>query len=135
MRISDWSSDVCSSDLINRLNAYILPGRAAHPAPGLEQAQAGEALGLGGIFLSERWETKELGAMMGALTQATSRVKLVAGLTHFGTRHPLVQAGMGATLPMLSGNRFVLGFGDRKSVGWGRGVSVRGDLGGGRVLK
>src|SRR3546814_9034282 len=90
MRISDWSSDVCSSDLpasphapsstgrlaamlINRLNAYILPGRAAHPAPGHEQAQAGEALGLGGIFLSERWETKELGAMMGALTQATSR--------------------------------------------------------------
>src|SRR3546814_19964576 len=49
--------------------------------------------------------------MMGALTQATSRVKLVAGLTHFGTRHPLVQAGMGATLQMLSGNRFGLGFG------------------------
>src|SRR3546814_6504045 len=94
MRISDWSSDVCSSDLgsmhpasphapsstgrlaamlINRLNAYILPGRAAHPAPGLEQAQAGEALGLGGIFLSERWETKELGAMMGALTQEIGR--------------------------------------------------------------
>src|SRR3546814_5105478 len=66
--------------LINRLNAYILPGRAAHPAPGHEQAQAGEALGLGGIFLSERWETKELGAMTGALTQATSRVTLVAGL-------------------------------------------------------
>lgn len=97
--------------LVDRLNAYILPGRAAHPAPGLDQAKAGEALGLGGVFLSERWETKELGAVMGALTQATDRVKLVAGLTHFGTRHPLVQAGMGATLQMLSGNRFVLGFG------------------------
>jgi 5,10-methylenetetrahydromethanopterin reductase len=97
--------------LVDRLNAYILPGRAAHPGPGLDQAKAGEALGLGGLFLSERWETKELGAVMGALTQATDRVKLVAGLTHFGTRHPLVQAGMGATLQMLSGNRFVLGFG------------------------
>src|SRR3546814_16317462 len=75
--------------LINRLNAYILPGRAAHPAPGLEQAQAGEAMGLGGIFMSERWEPKELCAMLVALTQVTSLVKLVAGLTHFGMSHPL----------------------------------------------
>lgn len=97
--------------LVDCLNAYILPGRAAEPGAGLLQAKAGEDLGLGGIFLSERWETKELGSVMGALTQVTSRVTLVAGLTHFGTRHPLVQAGMSATLQMLSGNRFVLGFG------------------------
>ena len=39
---------------------------------------------------------------------AAERVKLVAGLTHFGTRHPVVLAGMGATMQALSANRFVL---------------------------
>ncbi len=93
------------------LNAYILPGRVAEPLVGLEQARLGEQIGLGGIVLSERWDSKELGAVMGALTQATQRVKLIAGITHFGTRHPLVYAGMSATMQMLSGGRFVLGFG------------------------
>ena len=93
------------------LNSYILPGHAADARAGLTQARDGERLGLGGIFLSERWETKELGSVMGALTQVTSRVKLVAGLTHFGTRHPLVLAGMAATMQTLSEGRFVLGFG------------------------
>lgn len=93
------------------LNSYILPGRVADPLEGLEQARLGEQLGLGGIVLSERWDSKELGSVMGALTQVTQRVRLVAGITHFGTRHPLVQAGMSATMQMLSGGRFVLGFG------------------------
>jgi 5,10-methylenetetrahydromethanopterin reductase len=93
------------------LHSYILPGRVADARVGLTQAHEGERLGLGGVFLSERWETKELGAVMGALSQATKRLTLVAGLTHFGTRHPLVQAGMGATMQTLSSGRFVLGFG------------------------
>ena len=97
--------------LADILNSYILPGHAADAREGLAQARDGERLGLGGIFLSERWETKELGTVLGALTQVTERVKLVAGLTHFGTRHPLVLAGMGATMQKLSGGRFVLGFG------------------------
>ena len=97
--------------LADILNAYILPGRAADARVGLTQAREGQRLGLGGLFLSERWESKEIASVLGALTQVTSRPKLVAGLTHFGTRHPLVQAGMGATLQALSGGRFVLGFG------------------------
>jgi probable F420-dependent oxidoreductase len=94
-----------------QLYSYILPGQVNDPRPGLTQARKAESLGLGGIFLSERWETKELGATMGAITQVTDRVQLVAGLTHFGTRHPVVQAGMAQTLQQLSGNRFVLGYG------------------------
>ena len=97
--------------MASRLHAYILPGRATDPRPGLAQAEQAEALGLGGVLLSERWETKELGAVMGALTQRTGQLSLVAGLTHFGTRHPLVIAGMSATLQALSAGRFVLGFG------------------------
>lgn len=97
--------------MADKLFSYILPGQAPDARPGLMQAREAEKLGHGGIFLSERWETKELGAVMGALTQVTDRLTLVAGLTHFGTRHPLVQAGMAQTLQTLSGNRYVLGFG------------------------
>ncbi len=95
----------------DQIYSYILPGQVDDPNPGIKQAREAETIGLGGIFLSERWESKELGATMGALTQVTQDITLVAGLTHFGTRHPVVQAGMAQTLQMLSGNRFVLGYG------------------------
>ena len=95
----------------NHLNCYILPGRGGDARLGLQQAKKAEERGYRGIFLGERWDTKELGTMMGALTQVTSRINLVAGLTHFGTRHPLVQAGMATTLQTLSGGRYVLGYG------------------------
>ena len=93
------------------VSAYILPGRVPDPRVGLAQAQAAEKIGLSGIFLSERWESKELGSVMGALTQATRTIKLVGGLTHFGTRHPLVQAGLASTMQLLSQGRYILGFG------------------------
>jgi len=99
------------STLADTVFSYVLPGKVPDPRAGLDQAREAERIGLAGIFLSERWETKELGATMGALTQATNRLTLVAGLTHFGTRHPVVQAGMAQTLQMLSGNRFVIGYG------------------------
>lgn len=94
-----------------RIFSYVLPGQVPDPGAVFAQAQAAEALGIGGIFLSERWESKELGAVMGALAHSTKNLTLVAGLTHFGTRHPVVQAGMSQTLQMLSGDRFVLGYG------------------------
>lgn len=95
----------------DRLFSYVLPGQIADPTAMYAQAAAAEALGIAGIFMSERWETKELGATMGALAHATSSLKLVAGLTHFGTRHPVVQAGLAQTMQLLSGGRYVLGYG------------------------
>lgn len=100
------------------LGAYALPGRVHDPRPGLQQAVAGEAIGLGSIWVAERWEKKEIASTLGAMTQRTERVKLVAGMTHFGTRHPIVLAGMASTLQALSGNRFVLGFGRSVSYVW-----------------
>lgn len=100
------------------LGAYALPRHVADARPGLEQARAGEALGLGSIWVAEHWEKQEVAATLGALTQRTARVKLVAGMTHFGTRHPIVLAGMASTLQALSGNRFILGFGRSVSSIW-----------------
>jgi 5,10-methylenetetrahydromethanopterin reductase len=99
--------------LTNRLDdvgTYILPGRVVDPLPGIAQAVAAEDIGLGSVWVAERWEKKEVAVTLGALTQRTSAVRLVAGMTHFGTRHPIVIAGMAATLQALSGDRFVLGF-------------------------
>lgn len=97
--------------LEDNLFTFVLPGQTADPLAGLAQAREADRMGHRGIFLSERWESKETGAMLGALAASTERVTLVAGMTHCTTRHPLVQAGMAQTLQMLSGNRFVLGYG------------------------
>jgi 5,10-methylenetetrahydromethanopterin reductase len=85
---------VTATDPASLLGAYVLPGRVDDPRPGIAQARAGERAGLGSIWLSDRWDTKELGAMARALSQAIVRPRIVAGATHFGTRHPLVLAGL-----------------------------------------
>lgn len=93
------------------LGAYAIGGRATDPRLGITHAIEAERIGLGSIWASERWETKETGALCGAIVQATSRIRVVAGLMHFTGRHPLVSAGMASTLQFLSGNRFAMGVG------------------------
>ncbi|MEJ2409887.1 MAG: TIGR03857 family LLM class F420-dependent oxidoreductase [Novosphingobium sp.] len=97
--------------LADRIFSYVLPGRAGDLQLAMEQAREAERMGVAGVFLAERWENKEIASGLGALSQVTNRVRLVAGLTHFGTRHPLVLAGMAASLQNLSKGRFTLGFG------------------------
>ena len=81
------------------------------PRPALDQARAAERLGLGTVWLSERWGTKDFAVLAGALGQVTSQTKIAAGITHFGVRHPAVLACMAMTMQGLSGGRLVLGFG------------------------
>src|SRR3546814_12977964 len=91
MRISDWSSDVCSSDLESAVGQAILrPPGVRSPA---ELRGGGAAAGLPG--------------------QASHRA---------GVR--LLSAPAGIEAPA-----------DRKSVVWGKSVSVRVDLGGRRIHK
>lgn len=93
------------------LAAYALPGRVTDPRLGITHAIEAERIGLGQIWLSERFETKETGATCGAVAQATKRIEIVAGLTNFTARHPLLSAGLGTTMQLLSGNRFAMGMG------------------------
>jgi probable F420-dependent oxidoreductase len=93
------------------LGAYVLPGRVSDPRPAIAQARAAEELGLGTVWLSERWGTKDFAVLAGALSQVTSNAKIAAGITHFGVRHPAVLASMAMTAQGLSGGRLVLGFG------------------------
>src|SRR3546814_15894143 len=90
MRISDWSSDVCSSDLLGQ------PGRRGPGTP----------------------------------VRLRARSRRAAGWRRLQTR-PGRGAGGGAVHLDRSGRREQ----DRKSVVEGKGVSVRVDLGGRRIIK
>jgi 5,10-methylenetetrahydromethanopterin reductase len=94
-----------------KLGAYILPGGVSDPRPAIEQARAADELGLGTIWLSERWGTKDVPVIFGALSQTTSTVKLGSGTTHFQDRHPLILASTAAALQSFSDGRFLLGVG------------------------
>jgi 5,10-methylenetetrahydromethanopterin reductase len=96
---------------LDRLGCYVMPGASTDPVAGLGEAVAAERLGLGSVWVSERWAAKELGSLAGALAVATERVRIIAGITHFGTRHPVALAGLATTTQALSGGRFALGLG------------------------
>jgi probable F420-dependent oxidoreductase len=94
---------------VRRLGAYLLPGRGDDPRPGLQQARAAEELGFRSVWLSERWASKEVGSVCGALSQVTTSPRIAIGATHLTTRHPVALAGLATTMQMLSEGRFVLG--------------------------
>src|SRR3546814_13900313 len=117
MRISDWSSDVCSSDLINRIHvggkrremvAAKTDGRR-NPADALEAADLGKNFVAPPLNLFEH--------LLGVRDRA------------FGIEPSLRLEGL---VPDCSGLRFEI---DRKSVVSGKSVSVRVDLGGRRIIK
>ena len=102
---------LASSPASSKLGCYVLPGGVRDPRPAIDQATTAERLGLGTVFIGERYDTKDLPSLVGALSQTTSRVRLAGAVTHIGTRHPMALASMGQTLQMLTAGRFVLGFG------------------------
>lgn len=105
------SNRLTQSSRADRLGAYLLPGRSNEPLRAIQQAVAGEQAGLGSVWLSERFGTKDMATVGGALAQATDRVTVGAAITHLQTRHPLVLASMAITTQALAEGRFVLGVG------------------------
>jgi probable F420-dependent oxidoreductase len=100
------------------LGAYVLPGRVSDPGVVIGQATAAEHLGLRTVWLSERWGTKDLGVVAGALSQATSRIHIASGITHLQSRHPALLASLAMTAQALSGGRFILGVGRSVDAMW-----------------
>src|SRR3546814_21032134 len=106
MRISDWSSYVCSSDLVCHFNH-------AHRAKAVKRRPHGEAIGA---------EHADLAIVPGAYIRGQKKgpghmIHIIAGRA---VKHELFQPG------------FAL---DRKSVVYGMRVTVRVDLGGRRTIK
>jgi 5,10-methylenetetrahydromethanopterin reductase len=102
----------------SRLGAYLLPGRSDDPQLAVTQAIAGESIGLGAVWLSERLGTKDLATIGGALSQATERVRIGAAATHVQTRHPMALASLGLSLQALTNERFLLGIGRAAPASW-----------------
>jgi 5,10-methylenetetrahydromethanopterin reductase len=104
--------------MAGRLGCYVLPGGVIDPRRGLDEARIAEALGFGTVWIGERYDTKDLAALAGAIGQVTEHVGIAAGVTHPGLRHPMVLASMGQTLQALTGERFALGLGRSASWRW-----------------
>ncbi|MCW2622190.1 MAG: hypothetical protein JWL64_1792 [Frankiales bacterium] len=100
------------------LGAYVLPGRSNEPLLAIEQAKAAERIGLGTVWLSERFGSKDLGTIGGAMAQATDNLGIGAGVTLLQTRHPLALASLGITMQALTGGRFQLGVGRTIPILW-----------------
>jgi alkanesulfonate monooxygenase SsuD/methylene tetrahydromethanopterin reductase-like flavin-dependent oxidoreductase (luciferase family) len=78
---------------------------------GLDDAVEAERLGFRRVFLSERYNLKEAGVLLGGVGARTTRLGLATGVVALRTRHPLMMVAMGATLHAAFGPRFVLGIG------------------------
>jgi probable F420-dependent oxidoreductase len=77
----------------------------------IDELTEGESLGLGSAFISERFNTKEAGALSGAAGAVTARLGLATAATNPTTRHPIVTAAYATTMHRLTGGRFTLGLG------------------------
>ncbi|MEA3300879.1 MAG: TIGR03857 family LLM class F420-dependent oxidoreductase [Pseudomonadota bacterium] len=93
--------------LSDRFSTYVLPGRAEDPTVAVQQARDAQAIGLGGVWLAERYAIKEPGIHCGALAQAAPGLK-IGGTFHCHMRHPLVTASAANLMQAYTGNRFIL---------------------------
>jgi 5,10-methylenetetrahydromethanopterin reductase len=93
------------------LACYGLAGHTDQPGDLLDEVRLAEELGLGSVFLSERFNLKDAGVLAGAAAAATTRLGIATAATNHNTRHPLVTATMATTLHRLSGGRYALGLG------------------------
>ena len=93
------------------IGCYGLAGHAESPREVIDEARLAERLGIGSMFLSERFNVKDAGVLAGAVAAVTTDLGIGTAATNHNTRHPLVTATMATTLHRLSGGRYAFGLG------------------------
>lgn len=93
------------------LGCYGLAGHVADPRDLLQEVRDAERIGLGSVFLSERFNVKEAATLCGAAAAVSEEVGIATGVTNTPTRHPLVTAAWANTMHELTRGRFALGIG------------------------
>ena len=93
------------------LSLYVRGGRLRSSAAVVPDAIEAERLGLSRLWLSERYDLKEAGALLGGMAATTSRLKLGTAALFPGSRNVLLTAALGATMHSAYGPRFTLGLG------------------------
>jgi probable F420-dependent oxidoreductase len=99
------------SRLLEELGFYTLAGQPDSTRDLIAEVTEGEALGLGTVFISERYNKKEAATLSGAVGAVTQRIAIQTAATNHNTRHPMVTAGYLRTMQSLTGDRFTLGLG------------------------
>jgi 5,10-methylenetetrahydromethanopterin reductase len=102
---------VVGSAQLNELGFYVLAGAPKSPVELLDEVPAGEALGFGSTFISERFNIKEAVTLSGAVAASSRTLGIATAATNHNTRHPLVTASHATTMHRLTGGRFTLGLG------------------------
>ncbi len=96
---------------LDDLGFYTLAGAPESPRELLTEVRDGEDLGLGWVFISERFNIKEAATLSGAVGAVSSRLQIATAATNHHTRHPIVTASYATTMHRLTGGRFTLGLG------------------------
>ncbi len=105
--------------VMDDLSIYLICGRVTterkagftHVSSVLDDAVDAERLGFRRGWLSERFDLKDSGAILGGCAARTTRFGVGTGVWAAPSRHPMVAASFGATMNALYGPRFVLGLG------------------------
>jgi probable F420-dependent oxidoreductase len=100
-----------SSPRFPELGFYTLAGGAQDPLELVNECRRAEELGLGAVFISERFNVKEAVTLSGAAAVATTDMTIITGATNHNTRHPIVTGSYATTMHRLTRGRFVLGIG------------------------
>jgi probable F420-dependent oxidoreductase len=93
------------------LGCYLLAGQPRSVRDVIGEVRGAESLGLGVVFISERYNKKEAAILCGAAGAVSTEIQICTAATNHNTRHPMVTAGMARTMQELTGGRFILGLG------------------------
>ncbi|HEY1740392.1 MAG TPA: TIGR03857 family LLM class F420-dependent oxidoreductase [Acidimicrobiia bacterium] len=99
------------TDVREELGFYTLAGQPQSSRELVDEVRQGEELGFGTVFISERYNKKEAGALCGAAGAVSEHIRVATAATNHNTRHPMVTAGFARTMQSLTNGRFVLGIG------------------------
>lgn len=93
------------------LGCYTLAGAPRDTRALIDEVRRAEAMGLGSVFISERFNVKEAATLSGAVAAVTDRVGIATAATNHHTRHPVLLGAYATTMHRFSGGRFTLGLG------------------------
>jgi probable F420-dependent oxidoreductase len=96
---------------LNEIGFYVLAGAPQSPVELLDEVPAAESLGLGSVFISERFNIKEASTLSGAVGAISRTLGIATAATNHNTRHPVVTASHATTMHRLTNGRFTLGLG------------------------
>lgn len=97
--------DAGAGALFDKFGTYVLPGRVDDPRRGIEEAREAERIGLGTVWISERFALKEPAVLAGAISQTTQTIR-INGTFYATMRHPIVTASIANMMQAMSGGRF-----------------------------